>query len=126
MGQYLSSIRSRLGDKYLLIASAYPTPYDHPGSAYATMSRFCQVFAPMAYWRATGLPQFSGPDGVRAFLGQVFAQFQDPGVNPFRRPLSITAQAYDAAPEYGTPGFPPVEEIVAPMDEARVKGGVSW
>ena len=45
VGQYLSAIRSSLGDHYLLIASAYPTPYDHAGSAYATMSRFCQVFA---------------------------------------------------------------------------------
>ena len=126
VGQYLGAIRATLGDRYLLIASTYPTPYDHRGSAYATMSRFCQVFAPMAYWRATGLPQFSGAGGVRAFLGQVFAQFQDPGVNPFKRPLTITAQAYDAAPESGTPGPPPVDEIVASMDETRAKGGLSW
>jgi hypothetical protein len=124
--QYLSAIRSGLGDRYLLIASAYPTPYDHPGSAYATMSRYCQVFAPMAYWRATGLPQFSGADGVRSYLDQVFAQFRDPNVNPFHRPLSITAQAYDAALENGTPGSPPVDEIVASMDETRAQGGVSW
>ena len=126
VGQYLSAIRSRLGDHYLLIASAYPTPYDHAGSAYATMSRFCQVFAPMAYWRATGLPQFSGADGVRTYLDQVFAQFHDRNVNPFQRPLSITAQAYDAALENGTPGSPPVDEIVASMDETRSQGGISW
>jgi hypothetical protein len=132
VGQYLSSIRSGLpgvaglGDKYLLIASTYPTPYDHQGSAYATMSKYCQIFAPMAYWRATGLPQFAGTDGVRAYLGQVFAQFRDPNVNPFNRPLTITAQAYDAAPENGTPGPPPVDEIVTSMDETRAQGGISW
>jgi hypothetical protein len=126
VGQYLGAIRASLGDRYLLIASAYPTPYDHPGSAYATMSRFCQVFAPMAYWRATGLPQFSGADGVRTYLDQVFAQFRDPGVNPFQRPLSVTAQAYDATLENGTPGSPPVDEIVASMEETRAQGGVSW
>jgi hypothetical protein len=132
VGQYLSGIRSGiqgmngLGDRYLLIASTLPTPYDHPGYAYATMSRFCQVFAPMVYWRATGLPQFSGPDGTRAYVDQVFQQFRDPGVNPFNRPLTITAQAYDAAPEYGTPGAPPGNEITISMDETRAQGGISW
>ena len=132
VGQYLSGIRSGawglngLGSQYLLIASTLPTPYDHPGYAYATMSRYCQVFAPMAYWRATGLPQYSGNDGARAYIDQVFAQFRDPGVNPFKRPLTITAQAYDAAPEYGTPGSPPAQEITTSMDETRAQGGVSW
>jgi len=132
VGQYLSGIRvgiqdmNGLGDRYLLIASTLPMPYDHPGYAYATMSRYCQVFAPMVYWRATGLPRYSGVDGTRAYVDQVFQQFRDPGVNPFQRPLTITAQAYDAAPEYGTPGSPPGAEIVTSMNEARAQGGISW
>jgi hypothetical protein len=132
VSQYLSSIRggitgmNGLGDGYLLVASTLPMPYDHPGYAYATMSRYCQVFAPMVYWRATGLPQYSGAAGTRAYIDQVFQQFRDPGVNPFRRPLTITAQAYDAAPEYGTPGAPPSDEIVMSMDETRAQGGISW
>lgn len=132
VGQYLGGIRSGipgmngLGDRYLLIASTLPTPYDHPGYAYATLSRFCQVFAPMVYWRATGLPQYSGDGGTRSYLDQVFAQFRDPAVNPYHRPLTITAQAYDAAPEYGTPGAPPPDEIVTSMDETRSQGGISW
>jgi len=132
VGQYLSGIRggitgmNGLGERYLLIASTLPTPYDHPGYAYATMSRYCQVFAPMVYWRATGLPQFSGADGARAYVAQVFQQFRDPGVNPYKRPLSITAQTYDAAPEYGTPGAPPADEIVTSMNESRAQGGISW
>jgi len=132
VSQYLSQVRSGasglagLGDRYLLIASTLPTPADHRGDAYAAMSRYCQVFAPMAYWRATGLPQFSGPNGVRSYLDQIFAQFRDPSINPFNRPLTITAQAYDAALEYGTPGSPPVDEIVASMDETRAQGGLSW
>lgn len=132
VGQYLGGIRSGipgmngLGERYLLIASTLPTPYDHPGYAYATMSRFCQVFAPMVYWRATGLPQFSGDGGTRAYLDQVFQQFRDPAVNPYHRPLTITAQAYDAAPEYGTPGAPPADEIITSMDETRAQGGISW
>src|SRR5438552_691373 len=132
VGQYLSGIRggipgmNGLGDRYLLIASTLPTPYDHPGYAYATMSRYCQVFAPMVYWRATGLPQYSGADGTRAYVDQVFQQFRDLGVNPFKRPLTITAQAYDAAPEYGTPGAPPGDEIVTSMNETRAQGGISW
>jgi len=132
VGQYLSGIRggipgmNGLGERYLLIASTLPTPYDHPGYAYATMSRYCQVFAPMVYWRATGLPQYSGADGTRAYVAQVFQQFRDPGVNPYKRPLTITAQAYDAAPEYGTPGAPPGDEIVTSMNETRAEGGISW
>jgi hypothetical protein len=132
VSQYLSGIRSGvpgsggLGDRYLLIASTLPNPSVHPGYAYATMSRYCQVFAPMAYWRATGLRRFTGPDGVRAFLTEVFQEFRNPGVNPFKRPISITAQAYDAADEYGVPGSPPVDEIVASMDETRAQGGMSW
>jgi hypothetical protein len=132
VGQYLSGIRggipgmNGLGDRYLLIASTLPTPYDHPGYAYATLSKYCQVFAPMVYWRATGLPQFSGPGGARAYLDEVFAQFRDPAVNPYKRPLTITAQAYDAAPEYGTPGAPPANEITVSMDETRAQGGISW
>ena len=132
VGQYLSGIRggipgmNGLGNRYLLVGSTLPTPYDHPGYAYATISRFCQVLAPMVYWRATGLPQFSGPDGTRAYLDSVFAQFRDPAVNPFKRPLTITAQAYDAAPEYGSPGAPPANEISTSMDETRSQGGISW
>lgn len=132
VGQYLSGVRSGagglngLGAQYLLIASTLPTPYDHPGYAYATLSRYCQAFAPMAYWRATGLPQYSGDDGTRAYIDQVFQQFRDPGVNPFKRPVTITAQAYDAAPEYGTPGAPPADEIKISMDETRAQGGISW
>lgn len=132
VSQYLSGIRSGalgtpgVGDQYLLIASTLPNPVDHRGDAYAAMSRYCQVFAPMAYWRATGLPQFTGPNGVRSYLDQIFQQFRDPAVNPFKRPLTITAQAYDAVLEYGTPGSPPVEEIVASMDETRAQGGLSW
>lgn len=130
--QYLAGIRRGvngkpgLGDRYLLIASTFPLPSGHPGYAYATMSRYCQVFAPMAYWRATGLAGFTGPTGVRAFLAQVFREFQDPGVNPYQRPLTITAQAYDAAEESGIPGHPPVDEIMASLEETRTRGGVSW
>ena len=132
VSQYLAGIRdgitgvNGLGDRYLLIASTLPMPYDHPAYAYATMSRYCQVFAPMVYWRATGLPQYSGAGGTRAYVDQVFQQFRDPGVNPLKRPLTITAQAYDAAPEYGTPGAPPTDEIVTSMDETRAQGGISW
>jgi len=132
VGQYLSGIRggitgmNGLGDRYLLIASTLPMPYDHPGYAYATMSRYCQVFAPMVYWRATGLPQYSGADGTRAYVDQVFQQFRDPRINPFNRPLTITAQTYDAAPEYGTPGAPPPDEIITSMNETRAQGGISW
>ena len=132
VGQYLAGIRGGIpgmngvGDRYLLVASTLPTPYDHPGYAYATLSRYCQVFAPMVYWRATGLPQYSGSGGTRAYLDQVFQQFRDPAVNPMKRPLTITAQAYDAAPEYGTPGAPPADEIVTSMDETRAQGGISW
>jgi hypothetical protein len=115
-----------LGDRYLLVASTFPVPSEHRGFPYAAMSRYCQVFAPMAYWRATGQRQFVGGGGVRAFVDQIFAEFRDPGVNPLQRPLSITAQAYDAALEYGIPGSPPGEEIVASMDEARAQGGLSW
>jgi len=132
VGQYLLGIRGGIqgmngvGERYLLVASTLPMPYDHPGYAYATLSRYCQVFAPMVYWRATGLPQYSGTDGTRAYVDQVFQQFRDPGVNPFNRPLTITAQAYDAALEYGTPGAPPGAEIVTSMDETRAQGGISW
>ena len=132
VGQYLSGIRQGvnghrgLGDQFLLIASTFSDPGDHPGYAYATMSRYCQVFAPMAYWRATGLPQFVGDDGVRAFVDQTFAAFRDPSVNPFNRPITITAQAYDAVLENGTPGSPPADEIVTSMDETRAQGGMSW
>src|SRR6202030_4046640 len=132
VGQYLSGIRggitgmNGLGDRYLLIASTVPMPYDHPGSAYATMSRYGQVFAPMVYWRATGLPQYSGADGTRAYVDQVFQQFRDPGVNPFHRPLTITAQTYDAGPEYGTPKAPPPDEIITSMIVTRAQGGIRW
>jgi hypothetical protein len=129
---YLGGIRrgingaAGLGDRYLLVASTFPVPSAHRSFPYAAMSRYCQVFAPMAYWRATGQRQFVGGGGVRAFVDQIFAEFRDPGVNPFQRPLSITAQAYDAALEYGIPGSPPGEEILASMDEARAQGGLSW
>jgi len=95
VSQYLVGIRAGitgargLGDRYLLVASTFPVPSRHGSYPYATMSRYCQVFAPMAYWRATGLPQFVGDGGVRAFLDQIFTEFRDPGVNPFRRPLTI-------------------------------------
>lgn len=130
--QYLGGIRGGangavgLGDGYLLIASTFPVPSEHRGFPYAALSRYCQVFAPMAYWRATGRSRFVGGAGVRAFLDQIFAEFRDPGVNPFQRPLTIAAQAYDAALEYGIPGSPPRDEIVASMDETRAQGGVSW
>ncbi len=130
--QYLAGVRrgvsdkAGLGDRYLLIASTFPLPSSHPGYAYATLSRYCQVFAPMAYWRATGFAGFTGPNGVRAFVAQVFREFQDPVVNPYQRPLTITAQAYDAAAEYGIPGSPPSDEIVTSLDETRARGGVSW
>jgi hypothetical protein len=132
VGQYLAGIRQGVhgyrgvGDQFLLIASTFPDPGDHPGYAYATMSRYCQVFAPMAYWRATGLPQYVGDDGVRAFVDQTFAAFRDPTVNPYNRPITITAQAYDAVLENGTPGSPPADEIVTSMDETRAQGGLSW
>lgn len=132
VAQYLAAIRSGIdgtpgvGDRYLLVASTFPIPSQHHSYPYAAMSRYCQVFAPMAYWRATGLPRFMGDGGVRAFLDQVFAEFRDPAVNPYQRPLSITAQAYDAAQEYGIPGSPPGGEIVASMDETRALGGLSW
>lgn len=132
VSQYLAAIRGGvagvrgLGDQYLLVASTFPIPSQHQSYPYAAMSRYCQVFAPMAYWRATGLPQFVGGGGVRAFLDQIFAEFRDPGVNPYQRPLTITAQAYDAALEYGTPGSPPGDEMVASMDETRAQGGLSW
>lgn len=129
---YLSGIRSGvaglngLGDRFLLVASTLPIPQDHPTYAYATLSRYCQVFAPMVYWRATGLPQYTGDKGALAYLDKVFAQFRDPSVNPYYRPLTITAQAYDAAPEFGTPGAPPGSEIVMTMNETRTQGGMSW
>jgi hypothetical protein len=132
VGTYLSGIRSGvaglngLGDRFLLIASTLPIPKDHPTYAYATLSRYCQVFAPMVYWRATGLPQYSGDQGALAYLDKVFAQYRDPTVNPYGRPLSITAQAYDAAPEYGTPGAPPGSEMLITMNETRAQGGMSW
>jgi len=130
--QYLAGIRGGingtrgLGDQYLLVASTFAIPSHHHTCPYAAMSQFCQVFAPMAYWRATGLPQFVGDGGVRAFLAQIFAEFRYPNVNPYRRPVSITAQAYDAAQEYGISGAPPGAEIVASMDETRAQGGFSW
>jgi hypothetical protein len=132
VGTYLSGIRSGvgglngLGDRFLLIASTLPIPKDHPTYAYATLSRYCQVFAPMVYWRATGLPQYSGDKGALAYLDKVFAQFRDPSINPYHRPLSITAQAYDAAPEYGTPGAPPGSEMLITMNETHAQGGMSW
>ncbi|HYS02994.1 MAG TPA: hypothetical protein VET82_11650 [Candidatus Eisenbacteria bacterium] len=115
-----------LGDHYLLVASTFPVPSEHRSFPWAAMSRYCQVFAPMAYWRATGQRQFVGDGGVRAFLDQIFAEFRDPGINPYQRPVTITAQAYDAALEYGIPGSPPGDEIVASMDETRAQGGLSW
>jgi hypothetical protein len=115
-----------LGDHYLLVASTFPVPSEHRSFPWAAMSRYCQVFAPMAYWRATGQRQFVGGGGVRAFLDQIFAEFRDPGINPYQRPVTITAQAYDAALEYGIPGSPPGDEIVASMDETRAQGGLSW
>jgi len=115
-----------LGDHYLLVASTFPVPSEHRSFPWAAMSRYCQVFAPMAYWRATGQRQFLGGGGVRAFLDQIFAEFRDPGINPYQRPVTITAQAYDAALEYGIPGSPPGDEIVASMDETRAQGGLSW
>jgi hypothetical protein len=59
-------------------------------------------------------------------VATIFAQFRNPRVNPYRRPLSITAQAYNAADEFGTPGSPPAGEILASMNEARRLGGISW
>ncbi len=129
---YFSGIRAGVGDvkglgaHYLIIASTFPVPSQHRAYPYATMSRYAQVFAPMAYWRATGLPQFTGSGGVRTFLSRIFQEFRDPAVNPFSRPLSITAQAYDATLESGVPGSPPVAEIVASMEETRAQGGLSW
>ena len=129
---YLGGIRGGvngvigLGDRYLLVASTFPVPSEHRSYPYAAMSHYCQVFAPMAYWRATGRRQFMGGGGVRAFLDEIFAEFRDPGVNPYQRPLTITAQAYDARLEYGIPGSPPGDEIVASMDETRAQGGLSW
>jgi len=130
--QYLRAIRygtvddRGLGDSYLLIASTFPVPSQHRGYAYATLSRYCQVFAPMAYWRATGLRAFTGSEGVQAYLNRIFLEFQDPAVNPLHRPLTITAQAYDAAEEYGVAGSPPADEIVTSMELTRAYGGVSW
>jgi hypothetical protein len=115
-----------LGDRYLLVASTFPVPSEHRSYPWAAISRYCQVFAPMAYWRATGQRQFVGGGGVRAFVDQIFAEFRDPGINPYQRPVTITAQAYDAALEYGIPGSPPGDEIVASMDETRAQGGLSW
>jgi hypothetical protein len=129
---YLGGIRrgingaAGLGERYLLVASTFPVPSEHRSFPYAAMSRYCQVFAPMAYWRATGQRQFVGGGGVRAFVDAIFAEFSDPGVNPYQRPLTITAQAYDAAQEYGIPGSPPQDEIVASMDATRAHGGLSW
>ncbi len=129
---YLGGIRRGIngavgvGDRYLLVASTFPVPSEHRSYPYAAMSRYCQVFAPMAYWRATGQRQFVGGGGVRAFVDGIFAGFRDPGVNPYQRPLTITAQAYDAAQEYGIPGSPPGDEIVASMDATRAQGGLSW
>lgn len=132
MEQYLRGIRlgnglsPGVGDGYLLVGSTYPIPSQHPRYAYASLSRWCQVFAPMTYWRATGLARYSDEMGTRAYIGRVFQEFRNPAVNPFNRPLSITAQAYDAAEENGTPGAPPAAEIVASLDETVAQGGLSW
>lgn len=130
--QYLRGIRlgsdlqPGLGDGYLLVGSTYPIPSQHPHYAYASLSRWCQVFAPMTYWRATGLARYSDEGGARTYISRVFREFGNPAVNPFNRPLSITAQAYDAAAENGTPGAPPAREIVASLDETIAQGGFSW
>jgi hypothetical protein len=132
MEQYLRGIRlgsdlqPGLGDGYLLVGSTYPVPSQHSRYGYASLSRWCQVFAPMTYWRATGLARYSDEGGTRAYIGRVFREFKNPAVNPFNRPLSITAQAYDAAEENGTPGAPPAAEIVASLDETVAQGGFSW
>jgi hypothetical protein len=121
-----SDLQPGLGDGYLLVGSTYPIPSQHPKYAYASLSRWCQVFAPMTYWRATGLARYSNEGGTRAYITRVFQEFRNPAINPFNRPLSITAQAYDAAEENGTPGAPPAGEIVASLDETVAQGGFSW
>jgi hypothetical protein len=132
MERYLRGIRlgndlqPGLGDGYLLVGSTYPLPSLHSKYGYASLSRWCQVFAPMTYWRATGLAKFSDDGGTRAYIGQVFREFKNPAINPFNRPLSITAQAYDAAEEHGTPGAPPAAEILASLEETVAQGGMSW
>jgi hypothetical protein len=67
-----------------------------------------------------------GADGVRQFVARVFTAYKAPAVNPFARPLSIAAQAYDAIDEAGTPGSPPAAELLASMEEARSRGGIGW
>src|SRR3989442_1548654 len=62
-----------LGDHYLLVASTFPVPSEHRSFPWAAMSRYCQVFAPMAYWRATGQRQFLGGGGGGALLGPIFS-----------------------------------------------------
>ena len=132
VARYLSTIRngvaglSGLGSHYLLVASTYPNPSAHQGYAYRSLSRYCQAFSPMAYWRATGRPQDVGVDGARRFVAQIFTAYSTLAVNPFARPLSITAQAYDAIAEAGTPGSPSAAELVASMEETRSRGGIGW
>ncbi len=130
--RYLRSIRMGsernrgLGDAYLLIGSSYPLPSLHATYGYASMSRWCQLLAPLAYWRATGRAEYSDDPGTHAYIRRIFREFASPAVNPFGRPLTITAQAYDAEEENGTPGAPPASEIVASLDATRAQGGFSW
>jgi len=130
--RYLRSIRmgtdrSRgLGDAYLLIGSAYPLPSLHATYGYASMSRWCQLLAPLAYWRATGRAEYSDEAGTHAYIRRIFKEFANLTVNPFGRALTITAQAYDAEEESGTPGAPPAGEMVASLDETHAQGGFSW
>lgn len=130
--QYLRAMRLGfdqtlgLGDSYLLIGSAYPLPSQHRRYGYASLSRWCQILAPLAYWRATGRPEYSNEAGARAYVERIFREMASPAVNPFARPLSIAAQAYDAEEENGTPGAPPAGEMLASLDETLARGGFSW
>ncbi len=130
--QYLRAIRlgfdqtAGLGDSYLLIGSAYPLPSQHRRYGYPSLSRWCQILAPLAYWRATGRPEYSDQAGARSYVDRVFREMGNPSVNPFARPLSIAAQAYDAQEENGTPGAPPAGEMIASLDATIGHGGFSW
>ncbi len=130
--RYLRGIRQGtdrnrgLGDDYLLVGSAYPLPSFHRNYGFKSLSRWCQVLAPLAYWRATGRPEYSDEEGTRAYLRRIFREYGSSAVNPFGRPLSITAQAYDAEEEGGTPGAPPAGEIQASLNEASALGAFSW
>src|SRR5438045_6961446 len=60
VGQYLSGIRGGIPgmnghrERCLGIAGTLRSPYDHPGYAYAAITRYRPLSTPMTHWHATG------------------------------------------------------------------------